>query len=70
MASGGFLKFIQYWLNITPITQQIYLSNLFVNFLTPMASLWAYNLAMVDFSPGTPSVSFRVKLPIYSLYFS
>ena len=25
MASGGFLKFLQYWLNISAITQQIYL---------------------------------------------
>ena len=25
MASGGFLKFIQYWLNISALTQQIYL---------------------------------------------
>ena len=24
MASGGFLKFIQYWLNISKLTQQIY----------------------------------------------
>ena len=25
MASGGFLKFLQYWVNISAITQQIYL---------------------------------------------
>ena len=56
MASGGFLNFIQYWLNISAINQQIYLSNMFVNFLTPMASLCPYYKAMVEISSGTPSV--------------
>ena len=43
MASRGFLKFFQYWLNISAITQQIYFQNIFVDFLTPLAPLWAYN---------------------------
>ena len=40
--SGGFLKFIQYWLNISALTQQIYLKNIYFDFLTPLAPLWVY----------------------------
>ena len=43
MASRGFLKFFQHWLNISVITQPIYFQNIFVDFLTPLAPLWAYN---------------------------
>jgi hypothetical protein len=39
MVSGGFLKFIQYWLNISALTQQIYLWNIFFfDVLTPLAT--------------------------------
>ena len=61
MASGGFLKFIQFWLNIIAPNLQIQVQWIMAHFLIPLGLLGASKLVMKGIYWISPSVGLNLN---------